>query len=429
MKSIVPHCLVAAAVLSAALLLPAGFPTAACAAPPATPTKEPPKSWVDPDTGHRIIRLTNEPGTDSFYFNVNAYTPDGNEMAYLTPKGISVVNLKTFKTRPVVTGRVRAIEVGHKTPTVYYEKATGKPFYSTLWCTNIDTGQTRKLADLPRRARIFTINSDETLAAGAYIEGNANDGGAYDGTVPHGRMSKTNLGVPLNKGQMMMRRLNAKLPMTMFTLNLKTGKITDLIQHSTHWLNHLQFSPTDPTLLMYCHEGMWWLVNRIWVMHTDGTDNQLVHQRTMEMEIAGHEWWGADGKTVYYQIHDRGMNISYIASYNLMTGQRVWYYYAPDMSSIHDNSSPDGKMFCGDGDRRSPWIFLFRPVPTRDRGTLGTNLIKTGYLKAERLVNMSKQNYRLEPNPSFTPDEKYIVFRSNMFGPDYAFAVEIAKAK
>jgi oligogalacturonide lyase len=41
---------------------------------------------------------------------------------------------------------------------------------------------------------------------------------------------------------------------------------------------------------------------------------------------------------------------------------------------------------------------------------------------------MSKHNYRLEPNPSFTPDMKYIVFRSNIFGPDYAFAVELAKA-
>ena len=30
---------------------------------------------------------------------------------------------------------------------------------------------------------------------------------------------------------------------------------------------------------------------------------------------------------------------------------------------------------------------------------------------------------------SFTPDMKFIVFRSNMFGPDYAFAVEVAKAK
>jgi oligogalacturonide lyase len=38
------------------------------------------------------------------------------------------------------------------------------------------------------------------------------------------------------------------------------------------------------------------------------------------------------------------------------------------------------------------------------------------------------QNYRLEPKPSFTPDMKYIIFRANIFGPDYPFAVEVAKA-
>jgi oligogalacturonide lyase len=41
---------------------------------------------------------------------------------------------------------------------------------------------------------------------------------------------------------------------------------------------------------------------------------------------------------------------------------------------------------------------------------------------------MSKHQYRLEPNVSFTPDQKWVVFRSNMFGPTYAFAVEVAKA-
>ena len=59
----------------------AGFRVlAAGAAAPATTTAapaEPPTSWVDPDTGHRVIRLTREPGSDSFYFNYNGYTPDG----------------------------------------------------------------------------------------------------------------------------------------------------------------------------------------------------------------------------------------------------------------------------------------------------------------------------------------------------------------
>jgi oligogalacturonide lyase len=42
---------------------------------------------------------------------------------------------------------------------------------------------------------------------------------------------------------------------------------------------------------------------------------------------------------------------------------------------------------------------------------------------------MSHHNYSLEPNVNFTPDMKWIVFRSSIFGPSYAFAVEVAKAK
>jgi len=382
----------------------------------------PPASWIDPDTGHRVIRLTREPGSDSFYFNYNGYTPDGKKMAYTTPNGISVLNLETLEAKQLVTGRARTIIVAHKTPNLYYSRATKDPFFSELWCVNLDTGENRKLADLPRRASVVAINADETLGAGTFIEGDANAGGAYDGTVPLGKMSDVNLGEPENKGELMARRLAAKLPMTMFTINLKTGKIKILLKHNTNWLNHLQFSPTDPTLLLYCHEGSWQMVDRIWTIRTDGSHNQLIHQRTMENEIAGHEWWGADGKTVFYQLHfPCGGHVSFIASYNVVTKERVWLQYNPDQSSIHDNSSPDGKLYCGDGDNNSPWIFLFRPVLITNRQTLGKNLIKGGYLESEKLVNMSRQNYRLEPNPSFTPKMKYIVFRSNMFGPDYAF--------
>lgn len=402
----------------------------ACVAAPDTPaaaSTEPPTSWIDPDTGHRVIRLTQEPGSDSFYFNINGYTPDGKQMAYTTPEGISVLNLETHEARHLVDGPVRAITVGQKTPTIFYTRSAQGVM--TLWAVDINTAATRKVADLPKRASVSTINADETLAAGTFIEGDANAGGAYDGTAVTGKMGAKNLGEPVNKTELMNRRLAAKLPMTLFTVDLRTGEVKHLIEHSTDWLNHLQFSPKDPTLLMYCHEGLWWLVDRIWTIRTDGSQNQLIHKRTFEMEIAGHEWWGADGKTIYYQLHLRGMPISFIASYDVETQAREWLYYSPDQSSIHDNSSPDQTMFCGDGDRHSPWIFLFHPVRTTDRGTFGTNLVKDGTVESEKLVNMSKHNYRLEPNPSFTPDQKFIVFRSNMFGPDYAFAVEVAKAK
>ena len=431
-----PSLLLRAVALSAALSLTAGLlpavrgqaPSAPASTPPAA---EPPTSWIDADTGHRVIRLTREPGSDSFYFNINGYSSDGKRMVYTSPGAMSVLDLATLETKQLVKGGGKAIVVASKTPTLYYSKPTQDPLFSTLWCVNLDTGENRKIADLPRRASVVTINADETLGAGTFIEGEANAGGAYDGTpaqVPS-RMSATNLGEPENKGQLMARRLAAKLPVTMFTIDLKTGAVKPLIEHSTDWLNHLQFSPADPTLLMYCHEGAWQMVDRIWTIRTDGTQNQLIHRRTMEMEIAGHEWWGADGKTLFYQLHfPRGGHVSFIASYNVATEERVWLQYNPDQSSIHDNSSPDGKMYCGDGDNKSPWIFLFHPKLIENRQTVGEHLIKGGYLESEKLVNMSKHNYRLEPNPSFTPDQKFIVFRSNMFGPDYAFAVELAKA-
>ena len=413
--------------------------------------KNPPKSWVDPDTGHRVFRLTDEPGSDSNYFNVNPFTPDGKEMMYTVNESgdIGVVDLTTLKTRIVVRAkdqehRPRAIVVGYKTPTIFYTlptessdpaRAGGDREHASLWAANIDTGEIRKVLDLPSRVSIVTINADETLGAGGLIEGDTPRQG-YGGRqgAPRG-MSQRNLGEPMDKGQMMERRLAAHYPMTMFTIDLQTGKMTPLLQHDTNWLNHFQFSPTDPSLLLFCHEGMWWKVDRIWSMHTDGTKPLLVHKRTMENEIAGHEWWGGDGKTLFYQLHyPHGMESSFIASYNEDTGERVWLRYSLDMTSIHDNSSPDGKLFCGDGGFKTPNIFLLRPVLDKDQGTLGSDLIKGGHLEADKLVNMAKtaihnaHNYRLEPNPMFTPDMKYVIFRSNFFGPDYAFAVEVAKS-
>ncbi len=63
---------------------------------------EVPKTWVDKDTGHRVWRLSDEPNSGGFYFNVNAYTPDHKSMIYTAPDGIHVLDLDTRKTRLLV---------------------------------------------------------------------------------------------------------------------------------------------------------------------------------------------------------------------------------------------------------------------------------------------------------------------------------------
>ena len=58
---------------------------------------------------------------------------------------------------------------------------------------------------------------------------------------------------------------------------------------------------------------------------------------------------------------------------------------------------------------------------------VGGEDVKVGKFDAEKLVDLSKHNYTLEPNATFTPDNNWTVFRSNMHGPTHVYAVEVKK--
>ncbi|MBL8175270.1 MAG: oligogalacturonate lyase [Bryobacterales bacterium] len=394
---------------------------------------EPPVSWVDPDTGHRVVRLTKEKGSASLYFNQNGYTADGKRLIYTTPEGISVFDLEKKTTRQVVTGRVRMIDAGRRHQRVYYLRD------GAAYWTDVDSGQSKKIGDLPRRGGISTVNADETLLAGTYIEGEGRD---YNNARPAQPAPGTpqqqqghSLDQPRNKGQMMEERWAAKLPMGLYTMNIQTGEVKT-IHKDNNWLNHLLFSPTDPAMLMFCHEGPWHKVDRIWLMRTTGGTPKKIHSRTMAMEIWGHEFWSADGKTIWYDLQTPRGEDFWLASYNVETEARQWFHLQRDEWSIHFNVTRDGKLFTGDGGdpgqvaraKDGQWIYLFRPELIPNRGLDDKSFVQPGVLRSERLVNMSKHQYRLEPNVSFTPDQQWVVFRSNMFGDTYVFAVEVAKA-
>lgn len=442
-----------------------------------TQTGAPPRTWVDKDTGHRVIRLTDEPGSSAFYFNVNGYSPDDRYMIYTAPDGIHTLELATRKTRLLVPNpappagaaaaepgaRFRnanhAIVVGHKTDSVFYSHMDPETKLNTVFKADMVSGQITKLATLPPRASVATVNADETLGAGVYAE--TEEGAAQD----YGRNStrpqeakgaeRPPLLQPEDKGQMMERRLAARVPLVLFTVELSTGRIHELL-HSTDWVNHLLFSPADPTLLMYCHEGPWQKVDRIWTIRTDGSHNQLMHERTMFMEIAGHEFWGQDGETVWYDWQTPKGEDFWLAGYHLGddttkeqpaasagTGdaifhKRVAYHMLRDEWSIHFNVNKGATLFCGDGGdpgqvaraKDGEWIYLFHPQWRADQGGIDKpSFIKPGQFVSERLVNMKHHNYRLEPNVRFSPDSSLVIFTSNMFGPSYVFGVETAKAK
>ena len=85
-----------------------------------------PTEWVDADTGHRVIRLSREDGTQSLYFNQNAYTADGKKLIVTTAGGgIATITLATREVKPLVAGPVSVLVAGHKSGDVYYTKRPG----------------------------------------------------------------------------------------------------------------------------------------------------------------------------------------------------------------------------------------------------------------------------------------------------------------
>ncbi|MDP9037643.1 MAG: oligogalacturonate lyase family protein [Acidobacteriota bacterium] len=453
---------------------------------PSVTGEMPPKTWVDKDTGHRVWRVSDEPNSGGFYFNVNAFTPDGRQMVYNSPSGIMALDLASMKSTLLVPnpprpqtaeGRARGgfgmgprtIVVGHKTNSVFFTQMDPATRINAVYKADTHTKAVTKLIDLPPHVSIGSVNADETLGVGTYNEadcpgGDPNAPNAFGAPPAQGETTRdrgmpapprpdANLQNPVlgsqnvqaeDKGTMMERRLAARIPVVLFTIRLapgpngeQAGTIRQLL-HSTDWIGHLLFSPTDPQLILYCHEGMWQKVDRIWLIHTDGTQNTLIHKRTMVMEIAGHEFWGLDGKSIWYDWQYPKGEDFFVAGYDLTTKKRTAYHLQRDEWSIHFNLTQDLDLFCGDGGdsgqvaraHDGEWIELFRPQMIG--GTEGAlnepAFFQPGVFRSEHLVNMKHHNYRAEPNPRFSPDKKYVFFTSNMFGRGYVFAAEVAKA-
>src|SRR5690349_7381857 len=123
----------------------------------------PPAEWIDPDTGHRVIRLSREPGTASLYFHQNAYSADGKKLVVTNPHGIATINLATREIDQVVEGRVNVLVTGHKTGRIYYTKE------GAIFATDLDTHATQQVAKIPvqaGRGGAFAVNADETMLVG-----------------------------------------------------------------------------------------------------------------------------------------------------------------------------------------------------------------------------------------------------------------------
>jgi len=388
--------------------------------------KKMPDEWIDKDTHHKIVKLSAAlPGNSlSFYFHNDPFI--GNEMIFYNSskqKASDVTDMKKeaapatninntqIYSVDLATKKIRQLTfsalpmsgevVCEKTKTIFYQVK------DSIFSLGLHDAKPKLVFVFPEdfKSAIMTVNVDGTLLAGSRA------------TDAEKEILKNNP----NKSSFFNLIYDAHLPKTLFTINVKTGKLDKIFTDSA-WLNHLQFSTTNPALLSFCHEGPWHKVNRIWHIDVNTKKITQVHHRTIDMEIWGHEWFGKSGKTMWFDLQQPKGETFFVGGYDVATGKEKKYSLVRNDWSVHYNSNATETLFAGDGGdpgavAKAPdgqWINLFTP--------------NGGHFDTEKLVNMKHHQYKLEPNVHFSPDGKWIIFRANFEGESGVYAVEIKKS-
>ena len=385
-----------------------------------------PDEWIDKSTGHKIRKLTRIEGSSvSFYFHNNPFV--GNKMIFynssrelpgvVTDMRRQETNNLNVKNKQLFTVDLISLAIEQLTHHLLpmsgeiVSANTKQVFYQvkdSVYSVNIETKKEKLVYVFPTdfKGNITTVNADGSLLGGT--KGSEAEKAIYE-KYP-------------SKADYFTKIFEARLPKILFTINIANGKLTKVFTDSA-WLNHVQFSTTDKNLLMFCHEGPWHLLDRIWTIDLNTQKITLMHKRTMNMEISGHEWFGSSGKTIWFDLQQPKGETFFVAGSNVKTGEEIKYKVARNDWSVHYTSSPNEKVFAGDGGdpgavakaKDGKWINLFSP--------------KGDALESEKLVNMKHHQYKLEPNVHFSPDAKWVIFRANFEGVEGVYAVEVKQHK
>ena len=208
-------------------------------------------------------------------------------------------------------------------------------------------------------------------------------------------------------------------------VNVETGQM-DVILEENRYITHINTSPKLPTIMTYCHEGPWYLVEqRIWGLDIETGETWKIRPQDDGLGLAiGHEYWFEDGERIGYHGFPRDERTS--------SGEHVFGYLKWDNTehtevtfpfrSTHFQSS-DEKLIVGDGSPAAvfshqgvarPFIQLFK---WNGEAYEGPRIL--AYHRS------TFNNQHAHPHPRFTPDGKYVLYSSDLTDYSNMYLVEV----
>lgn len=251
------------------------------------------KEYVDEKTGNIVRQLTSDGSNNyHFYFTDNSFSLDDREIYFLSDRSSQEPNIYNLFRMSLETGRiVQLTDEPEGIAPSYHTKTPESDIVVYV------TGREIKKLDT-KTLETITIYEEKTDIQLGH---------------PHISPDKRYIGLARNENVPIVRGANYMgFKETMYAtkkgwitlISMDGSKVIDVFE-DTHWLGHFQFSPTDSSLAMFCHEGPWNLVHqRIWLLDITSRSVKPVF-RQGEDDCIGHEFWTYDGN-IFFDNRGKG---------------------------------------------------------------------------------------------------------------------------
>ncbi len=180
-------------------------------------------------------------------------------------------------------------------------------------------------------------------------------------------------------------------------------------QKMDFYVDHAQFSPTDPDVIMFANDGHFDALTgekietqkRIWLIRRGETATPLFAD--IDTPLHGHEWWSRDGKTIWFIHYGQG-----VFGADPATGAVTREFQTRHPVS-HAYSSGDDRLLVMDicPHERNYMQVLLVDLANGQETWIISEMAKLPHLAAR---------YHLHPHPRFCVGDHYIIYSSTLRG-------------
>jgi oligogalacturonide lyase len=366
------------------------------------------KEYKDPKTGGRVRRLTGDGSSNIHpYFTSSAFVGGDADSAVFISNRSGAYQWHLLK---VSAARLVQLTAGPKlSPNMACLARSGRLFYfddQVLRAVHTDTLEDRELYRVPPgyKPALPTCTADGRYVAFAYCQETAQ-------STETGRIYST-----------MHERYYQHPHSVIMRVDAESGEVVAAWGDAT-WISHVLIHPTEPNLILFCHEGGSTCVQqRMWIAdlrHKQARKARPVYpQRPGESCV--HEYFTQQGDVGFQYTLDREGGSEEYNAFIRPDGTWVRQYRLPGPRPGHIQSNSDNSLVVGDraflssGDKDGAhFISLMTHV--------------NGHVQVRRLAwhGSSWRTQASHGHPSFSPDDRWVIYNSDEGKCDNVYVADV----